>query len=522
MKSPPRELEIKLELPAEHLRRLKKAAIEGTTEYLPSSAKQLSSAYYDTRGRVLRRHGYSLRVREVDGGWIQTLKAGRTIRGGVSNPIEIEAEIGGPKPRLDAIDDKDIRDAIESLIGKSRLVALFDTEIRRTSRHLETATGDRIELSIDEGHVATRPVRRDVKPKKSAIREVELELKAGSIDGLVSVLEEITSQSEFRLSDTGKADIGYRLLDETPAPPEVAKARPPDIDSQMSGSAALGKIVETAAAQALANWHVVLDRNDPEGVHQMRVGLRRLRSALRILRYALDDQAFVGLAAELRDLAQAAGEVRDLDVLATDLLEPIAATVQFAAGLEEIRARLDAERLVARRKLLDRLQERRSEMLRVRLGLLPHLISNLPASSVLGEPVEQLAATAVTKLTNRALKRGKDIESATVEQRHELRKALKAIRYAAEFFGPVYHASKLQKLAKSSAKLQDLLGYHNDVALAGRLTTLPRGKSRRHAEIDLAIGAVIGWHSARDAEALQQIGEAWKSWRKLAKEIAAE
>jgi len=519
MKRTSRELEVKLQLPADRLRDLKKMPIAGTTETSPPSVKELASTYFDTKSWSLRAKGYSFRIRNVDGRWIQTVKSERAVRGGVSNPREVEGEIDGAKPRLDAIDDKDIRSELEAIMSRTPLQPVFDTVVKRTSRQIETGQGDTIELAIDEGHVVTRPTRNRRPSKKAVIREVELELKTGSSDGILAVLDTITAGSPFKLVNEGKADAGFRLCTSEHAPPQVAKGKVPVLEKEMSGRGAVRAMVEVTAAQILANWLVVLDREDPEGVHQFRVGLRRLRSVLRLMRYGLDDQTLRGLDAELRDLARAAGEVRDLDVLATDLVEPLAGVGQFTSGIDEIRRSLTALRKQAREKLLRDLDEHRHQMLRVRLGLLPQTIDRLAPESALDQPVDQLASRALAKLTKRALKRGEDIANATVEQRHDLRKALKSARYAAEFFGALYNDDELKHYSKCSAELQDLLGYHNDVTLAGRLTELVPEKSTQTPDVGLAVGAIIGWHSARDAEALERVASAWKRWKKLAKTI---
>lgn len=516
MKSRPRELELKLQLPAAHLARLRAAPIDGARDLEPPTTRRLLTTYFDTARMGLRDAGIALRVRKVDGKYVQTIKADRAVQGGLSNPIEIETEIDQSKPDIDAIDDKDLRRQIEAILARSRLAPIFETRVERTSRRIETSAGDQLELSIDRGEVLVRAKPGKRKAAKAVIGEIEIELKAGTPGGILLVAETIMAGAPVRLAESGKADVGYQLLSGEPQVPPVAKSKPVDIGGAATARDAIRLFLKAATTQILANGLVVRDRDEPEGVHQLRVGVRRLRAILRIVGVVVDDPVLKAIDDQARDLARAAGEVRDLDVLTADIVAPLEANEQLASGLAVVRKRLAAERKRSRERLLAELDQPRFIALRMRLALLPHLFDRIAPSSELDEPVEALASAALKKLRKRVLKRGQDIETATVEQRHELRKALKSFRYAAEFFAPLDGHAKLKRIGSRASELQELLGYHNDVTLASRLPDLVAGGSAHAAAVDLAIGAIIGWHSARDEQALAGVLDAWKRFARAA------
>jgi inorganic triphosphatase YgiF len=153
----------------------------------------------------------------------------------------------------------------------------------------------------------------------------EFALVSGDAGSILFVAEALFAEVGFRFGIENVAARAIRLIrheEESAYLPEKSVAEPL-LPGQIS-TEAFASVCRSATRQILHNWQIVLESSDPEGPHQMRIGLRRLRTALRVFRPAFDSKALRQLGRELRDIAQLAGEVRDLDVLATDIVGPVA------------------------------------------------------------------------------------------------------------------------------------------------------------------------------------------------------
>jgi triphosphatase len=132
-----------------------------------------------------------------------------------------------------------------------------------------------------------------------------------------------------------------------------------------------------------------------------------------------------------------------------------------------------------------------------------------PELARLTEPAGIFAADALERLHKRAAKRGRNLTALPDEERHEVRIALKNLRYAAEFFGILFANSRaVQTYVRSAARLQDLLGAHNDASSVERfLDTTPDVDTAR------AAGIVIGWYGRGSTAADAGLMEAWKVFK---------
>lgn len=475
----------------------------------------LVSRYFDTANCSLRSAGLSLRVREIGERRLQTLKADKAVVGGVSNPIEIEAEINTDEPVVDAIDDKKLRRKVKRLLAKSPLVLLFSTEIRRTTTQFITAAGDTVEVALDSGLVRAGS-------KTMRLREAEIELKAGNPKALLAFVEEITGDGPIRPSLFSKADRGYLLLGEPAAVPEVARSKSPRVEPGTTSDAAIGEICRTVSWQILNNWQMLGEHDDADAAHQLRVGLRRLRAVLRIMRTIVDDDTLRDLDCGAREVGRIVGSLRDLDVLLAEIITPLAMMDHVKNGIATVRRRVVAEKKARRKEVLAELRSTKFGLMRVELGLLPHLVSHLAKDHAkpFERPVEDLARRALQKLLRRVSEHGRNLSELTIEQRHELRKAIKPLRYSMEFFAPLYSQTKVKELLACAGELQTTLGYLNDVALADKLQKLDWSGNARAKEASQAVGAVIGWHAARFEQAWSEVKGTWKRFERAAKLLA--
>jgi triphosphatase len=126
--------------------------------------------------------------------------------------------------------------------------------------------------------------------------------------------------------------------------------------------------------------------------------------------------------------------------------------------------------------------------------------------------VKKFARDALAACWRKALKRGKHLAKLEGEQRHKMRKTLKTVRYAAEYFGSLYDANDAQPFVKQLKRLQDLFGYINDVETAVELENIADRYARDSREAQRAAGYALGWHNARAAV---WWGRAEKRWHDL-------
>src|SRR5262245_14123578 len=276
-----RELELKVELSKYDVERLEGELPIDELGIGPPTRKKLRSVYFETPEHDLHAAGISLRLRRRNGGWMQTVKAEHHVDGGVSNPIELEAPVDGEKPDLAKIADEKVKRAVRMATKGTTLKPVFETVVQRTTRMIK-AQGSEIELAVDDGEVRAGDQVRDV-------REAELELKAGDAEGLLLAAEKLLAGHDLTLSSRSEGERGYRLaLRKKGASAEPEKARHVRIARTDGCAKAFAAILQSAVRQILVNREAVLQNDDPNGAHQLRIGLRRMRSALRGLRPFVD------------------------------------------------------------------------------------------------------------------------------------------------------------------------------------------------------------------------------------------
>lgn len=544
-----REVELKLELAKADLRKLRAATAPPGFIAEPATTRALRSIYFDTPGHALRRAKWSLRVRRVGRKWVQTVKAGTGVTGGLSRPREAEAEVAGPAPDLTLIREPAMREGLWQVIDGEPLAPAFETVMRRTTRVFRRE-GDEtcIEMALDAGEIRAGEA---VQP----LFEAELELKSGDPAALFALAGSLPALAGARFSRLSKAGRGYALAagDETGTAPVTACEA--ELTPWTGLAPAFRAILLSCMDQIAGNRDAVLERDDPEGPHQLRVGLRRLRSALKVHQPLIDADERRALDAAARDLALSVGELRDLDVLVEEIVEPAMAVARLGpdtallddAGLAR---RIEAERRAVRKALREQLAGPAVNALLFRLGALAHGAgwrqeeqdagwrkdkngagwrqngSDADAAEAKSEAeakaeakaeatVGPFAAEALEKRWKAAARLAARIDELSLEERHDLRKELKKLRYAVEFFRSAFPARKVKPFLARLKTLQDVFGYLNDVVMAGKLAGLiAAGDRKPPVETALAAGFVLGWHEARAAHAFDNARALWDETRR--------
>ena len=512
------EIELKLLLAPEDAPRLRTHPLLAQYASGQPQLLQMHDIYVDTPDLQLCRHQAGLRVRQVDGRWMQTLKAGGTVSGGLHSRHEWEGEVAGPAPELDALDaaigrKQPIRALLRQDAVRAGLQAVFTTRMERTVWQLRTPQGDQIECVLDQGVIESGADGADGAIRSVAVSEIELELKQGQAASLFDVALALLQEVPLQLGHMSKAERGYRLA--APQPLRAVKAQPLALDAAMSVEQAFLAIAGNCLEQVSGNQDGVAAGEDVESLHQMRVGLRRLRSALGMFKALLALPE--GLQQELDWLGGALGEARDWDVLAGQTLARLdgeaaadAAALAQAAHAQARAAHAQAAQAVASSRYTAWMLgvQRWLQAGEWRASRTPRQLQRLDAG-VLGFARKTLRAD-----QRRLMKRGRRLLHATPQQRHKVRIAAKKTRYATEFFASLLAGRAVKPYVGRLSALQDELGWLNDVQVADRLLQqLPDGQAG-HAELRLHAAFVRGYLAAR-AQSQGADGRMHKAWRRF-------
>jgi CHAD domain-containing protein len=287
-------------------------------------------------------------------------------------------------------------------------------------------------------------------------------------------------------------------------------------------------IILNSFAHLTANDDCARLNLDIEGVHQCRIALRRLRSVLKIYKPQLNRKHVAPIEDAVRWLSKNLGMARDLDVLETELLSPAIEALDNADELAPLLARLAAKKASAHEQVTEGLASARYRYLLIDLCALGHaeaLGKDQEDGPSLDQPISDFASRALSKAHRKLLKRGAGFETLSKSERHDVRIALKRLRYALDFFDSVFDGERKKKFVKRLARLQDDLGRMNDVAAAetmlAQLVGVASDGSNADAPIALprqlafAAGEILGWYRRRAAEIDLQLVEDWNAFARV-------
>ncbi|MGX8012339.1 CHAD domain-containing protein [Mesorhizobium sp. ORM8.1] len=254
--------------------------------------------------------------------------------------------------------------------------------------------------------------------------------------------------------------------------------------------------------QIATNVVAVRELDDAEGPHQLRIGLRRLRSAFSVFSPLLQSPAMERLSGEARWLGQEVGRLRDLDVVANDTVgreakshpdEPRLAALSEALSLRATEQRNHLRKLLVEARVQAFLIDL-ARFVETRGWLVPQ---DFGQTERLAVPIGEFAGQALKRRWKKAVKRAHGLETLTVEQRHELRKELKKLRYAAEFFSPLFPAKRVARFLKRLKGLQTVFGDLNDAATVKATLTGAEAFNEDTPAAHRAVGWVLGASQAR-------------------------
>jgi inorganic triphosphatase YgiF len=481
-----------------------------------SKPARLVSVYYDTKKGKLRRQGLSLRVRQIGRRLVQTVKQEHNGNAALFARGEWEQDIDAKHPDLDAASNTPLAPLLNKKLQRG-LKPVFETRVRRKVFQVQTGESE-IELSIDEGTV-------EAGRKSSPLCEVELELRQGQASDLFKLAKTLGHKVPVQLALKSKADRGYALLGNEKA--IAVKAAPVTLSPEADVQSAFSNIARACLYQLTANQSVML-AGDPEGLHQMRVALRRLRAAMSLFSDMLTDPQTEALKGEFKWLTAKLGPAREFEVFLKRVVEP-AADCEREPGITLVSRELRRKRELALARARAAVNSQRFRDLAldtvtwVETGDWMHNQDDT-ARSLRERPVADVAAEELHRRWKKTLKGGKRLTELDPQHRHRLRIRTKKLRYAAEFFATVFPGKKSTRHRKVFVsrleQLQDPLGDLNDIAVNGKLSKqLAEGENAAvrpdgRAKKVFAVGRLSGREEARIAPVLNEAEQAYAAFAK--------
>ncbi|MBA3598441.1 MAG: CHAD domain-containing protein [Methylibium sp.] len=516
-----REVELKLQVGA-----AARVGVERAVAAPGASRTRLQAIYFDTADGRLAAAGLALRLRKEGRRWVQTLKAGSAhgLARGEHN-VALTGVTGLP-PAVDPTRHHGTPpgDALAAALaprkgeheGAAPLQARYRTDIQRRHRRQRTRRGT-VELAFDRGEiVAVGPAGEE---RRWPVCELEIELVSGSPRAVIELVRRFAAEHGLWLDTRSKSERGERLahgLGPHDAAPAV-KAEPVLLDKSMSPGQAWAAVLRNVLAQALPNWsEVAAGSTDIEPLHQLRVALRRLRSAHRFFEGWPGVPAVAwgdGVAALFRAL----GAVRDRDVLGGGLQREVDAAL---AGVGEPVLPLPPPTDEPPWGEYERAQHGL-----VLIDLCGELADDPPSAASTGvagvrteaeEPgggsneavsLRTLVAARLQHWHAQARRDAKRFDRLSDEQRHRLRKRLKRLRYAIEFSGGLFPRRAVKSYLARLRRAQERLGEFNDVCVAVAAYRLLASSEPR-------AWFALGWLAARRAVVLAAAGKELERLRK--------
>jgi len=485
------EVELKFQLPES-----KKKTVQ---QYLKKHKAQnihLQAKYYDTPDRLLAKNGMALRLRKEDDQWVQTFKAAGQSH---LHRVEEEVHLGQceqePDLNLELYqENKVVTDLINAALGTQaeKLSLQFETDVQRIY-HVFEADNTAIEVCLDDGVVKTADTQ-------SVICEVEFELKQGAVKTLIQFAQQWINRYSLWLDVRSKAERGNLLaLGQAVSPAVHSKAL--NLDKNITAEQALKKIVDNCLGQFLPNMAAIADGvAEPEHIHQARVSLRRLRSALKHFS-EWSNEINPRWEEQIAELFRKLGDTRDEDAIRTEVLPIIQ-----QHGAPELLLPVSTQSFKELSTLFTS-----SETIKLLLELLAFAYSEQNSKAKKGELKKHINKS-LDKLHHKVIKNAELFSELEVTEQHQIRKKAKQLRYCVEFISSLYPNKKVQQYLKQLQPVQNTLGQYNDLFIAEDIFN-------KAVEQDQSFWFALGWVKAKQpylqnqsAKALQNFSQVETFW----------
>lgn len=481
------EIELKFQLPESK----KKSVLQALSKQKAQKI-QLQAKYYDTAERLLAKNYVAIRLRQEGEHWVQTFKAASKNH---LQRIEEDIYLGkcAQEPELDLSlykHNQTVQTVLREVLGEApaELQLQFQTNVQRTF-HIFEFEGSHIEVCLDDGEIRT--------PTDHAqICEVEFELKQGSAQELIQFAKTWVDQYQLWLDVRSKAERG-NLLAQGKVVSAATKAKSLNLDKDVSAEQAIKQIIENTLNHILPNAAAIADGvAEADHIHQARVGLRRLRSALKHFSN-WSAQIDPMWESQLAEIFRALGQSRDNEAIQDSVVPLVKQVCDFDFPFPE---NVDTN-------IAELLSD--SKTTQLFLSLFSFSYSDQQSKSKLSKQ----AAKSLTKLYQKILKDAAQFSSLAVEQQHRTRKRVKQLRYCIDFIAGIYPEKQVQQFLSKLQPIQEYLGFYNDLFVAEQIF---EQQATEHPQFLFALGWVkaqqphVAKKAAKKLQALSTKDIFWK------------
>lgn len=484
------EIELKLRIDPKDVRRLLAHPLLADRN---CSKQRLLNTYYDTPELALRARRIAMRFRKKGWDWLLTVKSAEPASGGLALRNEWETAAVPGVFDFSHVDASDLQAFLEQ--ARDQLEPVFTTDFRRQAWLIECGAS-RIEMALDRGQIVARE-------RREAICEVELELVSGHVEDVFALTRQLQSDINLHPAIASKAERGYRLFLNEPR--QAFRAKPLPIHARQTPVEAFRTIALGCLEHFQRNEEGLLAGGEAEFIHQARVALRRLRSAIKLFAPALPADFVAAYGRSWQTLASALGDARNWDVFLEQTLPPI--QLAFPHNHDIRRLRNEAKRRVksARHAIRHLLAVAEYPRLMIEFTAAAYALTD-----TVNVPLKRFASERIAAHTRSARKMAEQYERLDAAQRHVMRLRFKKLRYAMEFMSPLLPASGMKTYLKTLNELQETLGLINDQVTAEML--IHEGLGHKSAS------AAHGWVAGRHELLIRQVPELLRAWLKAAPE----
>jgi inorganic triphosphatase YgiF len=503
---PKEEAELKFLVPADAFDRVREAPVMMRHARDSGIARHLETVYFDTAERTLFNHGISLRVRRSGEQFVQTLKR-NPEHGKPFVRDEWETPVSSMAPELVSFPIGEIGVPLDT-IASNVLGPVFVAKVHRRTQQVDFS-GSVLEVAFDEGVIESSR-------RSEPVTEIEVEAKTGDPLALYDLGLELVEIAPLRIGTQSKSDRGYGLA--FGLAPNPTRAAPPVINGEYTVDDVIGVLLGSCQHHLLANQAVAEQGRDPEGVHQMRVALRRMRTIATLFRQQLDLPSLEGFNREAKWLGRLLGAARDWDVFVTDTLRAPSRALGREGEFDSLRRAAEPHRIAAYVSLREAFASPRYNRFQLSLrrwiqarGWRNELRNRSLAALV--EPASAFAGRLITQLHRKALKKGRHFRNLQPEALHQVRIALKKLRYATDSFQAAHGGrDEVKGFLACITALQEALGRDNDASMtASLLSTL--AQEQQDPNTHRTIGVVIGWQARDRFGHAKTLGKQWDRFK---------
>ncbi|MDH0656789.1 CHAD domain-containing protein [Acinetobacter johnsonii] len=471
------EIEFMFQVPVK-----KRKALQKAFTLLKAEPIHLAAQYFDTADQTLAKHCIAIRRRQENDTWKQTFKALNTAK--ALSRFELEFDIEPPETTTLDLDNykKDYSVIYKNLkralgLPLPTLELLFETNIQRL-RVLQDVGSITLEIALDIGKIFKEQSSVD-------IFEIEFELKQGSIEDLIAFIQHWIQKYQLSLDTHSKSDYGLQVVHQQtyfPAQYQTALV----LNRSSSEAEALQSILANCLQHLLPNASsIARQQYSSEHIHQARVAIRRLRSALKSFA-AWSDDIQPHWKAELTTIFQALGGTRDIDALNEDLLPQL---IEAGYLLDHLAPTTETISDVCA-------LFQRPETTKLWLELI--LFTEQELDSPSKSKLKKHALKVIQALHHKICVHAEHFSQLEDEEKHRVRKQVKQLRYSIEFVASLLDAKALKTYLKKLKAVQESLGHYNDLVVADALF-------QQAPEPEAAYSFATGWIAAEKNRMLKLV-----------------